>query len=632
MTEARPRWPARLAAVSAVALLTYWQAIQVGFLSDDHLLLVAARFRPNDLALLSVNPDAIFYRPLGLLAWKGLYALWQYQAAGYHLAAAGLHALNAVLVAALAREFSPTRPSLALSAGLLFAVLPFSIEAVVWLASLYDLLVTATYLLTLLVFIRAWRGRAVWPNLLGAGLYQLCLWSKEAAFSLPAVLVVVALLLPRRPRAAAVAASLALALVLLGVNAAQRWAVWGGLGGYPETTYALRGQLLLNLGSIAVKLVAPYNLALFGPVRLWATLLSMTALGVVGLWAARRRRPLLLSAAWLALTIAVFINVSGVGSDLQNTRYLYLPAAGFCLGLVEVLHGAARRLAGRVPPALEAKRMGWLGRAVVAALAGYYFVLVQAQVQPWITATRLTDSLAAQIHALTAGARPASLLQVVGLPDNVQGAYIFRNGTEAVQLNRYGSLFHWVRVGPGQPPTFPNPPWPADLYQFDLAYDAAARDYRVVGARGLSLATDEPLTLPSDYWLSSLPEEAWVTARAAMGARRPALVAQWSFAESPDGPALALSRDGWLVVGVGVNVPNGAAAGAVTLAAGEAVRQTLPLPRGPFAGRVHFFVPPGSLGEVVTSVRVGLEDGVGARITTVEVSALPALSTVGAFN
>ncbi len=198
--------------------------------------------------------------------------------------------------------------------------------------------------------------------------------------------------------------------------------------------------------------------------------------------------------------------------------------------------------------------------------------------------------------------------------------------------DRYGSLFHWVRVGPGQPPTFPNPPWPADLYQFDLAYDAAARDYRVVGARGLSLATDEPLTLPSDYWLSSLPEEAWVTARAAMGARRPALVAQWSFAESPDGPALALSRDGWLVVGVGVDVPNGAAAGAVTLAAGEAVRQTLPLPRGPFAGRVHFFVPPGSLGEVVTSVRVGLEDGVGARITTVEVSALPALSTVGAFN
>ena len=623
MAKANPRlaWAtrpwARGLGVALVALLAYWQATQVGFLSDDHLFVAFAQFRTGDFSLLRVSPNGLFYRPLGTVVWRLQFDLWRHNAAAYHVVSVGLHALNSVLVVALARHFWPRRPGLALSAGLLFAVLPFSIETVVWLSSLYDLLATLFYLLTLLVFIRAWRGGSPWLYALGLGLYQLCLWSKEAAFSLPLVLGVVALLLPERPRPRTIVLSVLPLLGLVAINLAQRIAMRGDIGGYTETVYGDWRQVLINLGAVGVKLLAPYNLRLFGPVRLWVTLLSMTALGLLGLWAARRQRTVWLSAAWLALTVAVFVNISGVGADLQNTRYLYLPAVGYVIGLVEVLQGAARWMGGQ---------RRWLGRAAVAGLAGYYFVLAQVQIQPWITATRISDSLAEEIHTLTAGARPASVLQVANLPDNYQGAYIYRNGLDAVQLYRYGEIFNWSRLDSAELPPAAKLPWPADLYQFEVGY-GAEQTVHVMSARALGLNADQ--ALPAGTWLSRLRPDIHPMAAEAMAARRPPVVGQWSFAACEAealrawgvadgrcvagpglalagaelaGPALAARRAGWLKVIVALTVPSGVGGeGALTLrwlpaANSERPSQTLAVPAGPFEGAVHFFVPPGGGG------------------------------------
>jgi protein O-mannosyl-transferase len=609
--------PWRYLAVAAVALATYWQITRIGFLSDDHLFLALAPSRPVGLSLLEVPPWGLFYRPLGLLVWSILYRLFGSEPTVFHLTSAALHAMNCVLVVAFVRQLTCGRHSLALTTGLLYAVLPLSIEAIAWASALFDLLATTTYLLTLLALMRAWQAGRWWHWVLALLVYQLCLWSKETAFTLPALVLVLALTLARRPAARAVALSVALLTLLLIVNLWQRYAAWGDFGGYDSTNYLPRPQLLLNSASIVLGLLAPYNQALFGVVRVGLTVAFMASIMMVGLLAAWQRRTVWFGLAWLAVTSAASINISGIGPDLQDTRYLYLPAVGYCLVLAEVLRLAVERLAG-----------GQRGLARVAALAliGYYFVLVQVQIQPWINATQISDGIAAEIDQLTAGARPGTRLQAINLPDNFRGAFIYRNGLEARQWYRYGSLFYWERVGKTWLPLFSQEP--ADLYQIEFGYASETETYKAVAARAVQWTTEVQPAMPEEYFLTRLPRNVWPAAQVTMNARRPepvqtwaladcdpAILAEWAAAQScvPDrGVALnhgwlkntsvQRERSEWVSVVISLELPAKGEAGSIlqlqwAMPDGTSDMQAIELPREPFAGRLLFFLPPAA-GEV----------------------------------
>ncbi|MBC8076944.1 MAG: hypothetical protein H7Y32_12780, partial [Chloroflexales bacterium] len=134
-------------ALLVLILLAYGQALRVSFLSDDFILLSAAQLQslPETFA---IDPSWFFYRPFGALAWWLQYRVFGYSGAFYHAFSLGLHWLNSLLVAGLARRLLPLPQ--ALGAGLLFALLPLHSETVTWLAAQYDLLATCGYLAALL--------------------------------------------------------------------------------------------------------------------------------------------------------------------------------------------------------------------------------------------------------------------------------------------------------------------------------------------------------------------------------------------------------------------------------------------------------------------------------------------------
>ena len=166
----------------------------------------------------------------------------------------------------------------------------------------------------------------------------------------------------------------------------------------------------------------------------WPALAYLWALGVVvavGTYAWRMDK-MVKPSALVRCIVAVLVGVLPVYSmlfitaDLENARYLYLPAVFWVIAVVGFATAPA---ASRIRPAV---RVG-LGLALAAGTIG-----VQWHLATWREAARLRDRVltAAQAAIDTASCSTASL---AGAPDSVRGAYVFRNGLGEAMAARIAS-------------------------------------------------------------------------------------------------------------------------------------------------------------------------------------------------
>jgi hypothetical protein len=414
-----------------------------------------------------------------------MYRLWGLNGAPYHLVSLIVHWLNTLLVVALAQLLTD-RPRLALGAGLLFALLPFQVESVVWLASQYDLLASCGYLAALLGLLLFWRRRQIGLYLLALLAYQISLWSKELSFTLPPMVVAVWLLMRERPRARVLAISLLPFLALLGINLLQRYLAWGSIGGYATASLDylsfawdhFAGTLALMLGPLH-RLIFPAR-----AVQLW--MLGITAVVIAGLMAGRSQRELLLAFAWLGLTLLPVLNIMPPGPDMQNTRQLYLPAVGFSIGLVALLDAIVERYLG-------GRRVVFV--ASVGAISLLYAAIAWVHIQPWVVAGREANHVVEELHRFVPTFPAGSRLQVAGLPDNYQGAYVLRLGFDHAYSQRYGSLFKLEQV-PKLPPPATDPDQSAPVFQVAFTFDPTSARWEILRAAGV-VAPELALTAAS---------------------------------------------------------------------------------------------------------------------------------------
>jgi hypothetical protein len=355
--------PAILSA--AVALAALYPALSVGFLSDDFILVSQAEnFTWATLRPLFTQAGGDgFFRPLGYLSFD-LNAL----TGGWHLVSLLLHAGNAAMVAALAGRLGASR-GMALLAGSLFALHGTHLEAAVWIAGRFDLLATGFALGALLLFEK--RTIAAIVCALAA------VWSKEAAYVLPALLTLVARH-DRRP--------LRTTLPYWALTAAAfgyRWMLLGGIGGY-EGGQAFFG---LKLAPTAKVLFARLWTSLFFPLN-WsaepAWWMALAACAYVGalLWVAWRGRRV--PGVWLALgglvvSILPPLHLLGGAADLSGGRLLYLPSVWFCLLLAFAVAGVERRA------------------AVAVVLVAFHFAAVRHDLPFWQRASQQVRAICEQV-------------------------------------------------------------------------------------------------------------------------------------------------------------------------------------------------------------------------------------------
>ena len=160
-----------------LALVIYLPAVRLEFAADDFLILdnlqkleglrhAAAYFEVNFYA---------YYRPLVFLSFALDWSLWGADPAAFHLTSVLLHAVNTMLVYALARRVGDA--TAAGVAALVFSLHPVNQEAVFWVSGRFDLLATA-WMLGALVLL--WSPRA-WLYWIGIACFALALLSKESA-------------------------------------------------------------------------------------------------------------------------------------------------------------------------------------------------------------------------------------------------------------------------------------------------------------------------------------------------------------------------------------------------------------------------------------------------------------------
>jgi hypothetical protein len=460
------------ASFAVIGLALYGSAVRVGLLSDDFVLADWSERREWVHAA-----ETGFVRPLVPMFWSLLSLVPLRFEVSLHTANILLHAANAVLVVMVGVRVGLRRGE-AIAAGVLFLTASALTEAIVWVSGMQDVLMTTLALASLVALLEidreahVWRARqpnrfwvvvaAVLPSAMALGV-------KETAVIIPVLGWLLAWASPqgigrgtRRSTLAAmtaVAAAYVISRVIIGVPAEY---------GERVSRYFAKQLLVEPFATLG----APWSTAWLRSHPASAFTRSVVIVGLiaagVSVWgrgdAAFRRA--LVFAAWVLLAVLPVLSLFYVSPTLEGSRYVYLSSAGFSLLLATLIGTVSRRISVRpatelgpsgvgpgsdrgqtgvgpgsewgrtgVRPGSESPKMWQFlpgpSLFVVGALVGALAVpSVQAlgpELRRWTYAADLRDRIVASYIGIMSSVRCRSVV-TEGLADNIDGAYVLRNG------------------------------------------------------------------------------------------------------------------------------------------------------------------------------------------------------------
>jgi hypothetical protein len=402
VTRSDRAWVVSVGLVSAWIL--YAPSLGVGLLSDDFVLLEKAR-RADFWSL-----GNEFFRPLPLMLWYVLSTISS-GAWALHFTNVTLHGIVAGMTGLLALTFGWGR-AWSVLAGVWLTVQPQLVEAVAWASGVQDLLMTVG-----VVSAVALLGSGVrFPAAAVMALLTAALLSKETAVAAPALLAVFWMggsrgARGRHRRYVLLAAGVVAAYVAVRVFVASPPSEYTRV----PSGYFVKELIVRPFASLAV----PWHEHTITDYPILGIGLAVLPLVLLLAAASRNRAASLLHvlrcAAWVLLAIGPVYAYFFISEHLEGSRYLYLATPAWVLLLTGLLRSAL------------GARFRW--RAAVAAIL---VVLVSAlgvvaNLRPWIAAAALRDAVLRE--ARRAGhAADCRAFTFEGLPDSVDGAYIFRNG------------------------------------------------------------------------------------------------------------------------------------------------------------------------------------------------------------
>ncbi len=439
------------------ALVLFGAALPGDYLSDDFFLI--AHFADGgggiragallDLWTQPPHPDAPgFVRPL----WEATYFLdahfiqWGWGAPASRVVGVLLHAACAWLLLNWMRTLGVGLRA-ARFAAYLAVLMPFSPEAVLWVAARCDPLATAGVLTALLVrgrALAAGRGQALGPEL-GVWLAMLgALWSKEPAAAGGLVLLAQEFVHPARVASgvherARICRGFVLRGLLVAVAIAlhRLWLLDGSIGGYAGADARFH-DLAFGVGRNLSVLTFPVGFSRALPLSEPNTLLvaaagSLALLAVFG--APRMPAALRLACLWLLASVWVAGGLHVDRLPSANSRFLHQPTFGWCMAAAVALGLLLPRASTGAPTRRSLVQA--LGLALVVAA----FRFLGPSIEPYRTAQQeMARFRAAVAERLAAGSGP---ILFVDLPDTVGGAV-------HLGLNAFPSSLAAPFVGPSE--------------------------------------------------------------------------------------------------------------------------------------------------------------------------------------
>ena len=373
MTVSRTKLVGMTLAIFAVSVWLHWPCVNGEFLDVDDKEYLRQSERCNGLtwkavkwAFTSTDP---YYHPLPRLSHVLDYQLWGKNAAGHHATSVFVHALNAALVFGFLWTLLGTvslttgeRLAIALGTAAVFAIHPFQVESVAWIAGRTQLLCATFGIGCLWAYAAGARRWVVW------GLFVLALLCKPTAVSLPFVMLAMDWFPLRRFERLGWGRLLweKLPMIALAVVAGVVTTITeSGLA--PWGMAPLSDRVLMTFQSLVFypwRLVCPWPLSPFYPLRVrpslgeWKVVVSVLSVGAItalAVWS-RRRLPTLAAAwgAYMAFVLPVSGLTQGLGAVAPRHAYVAM------LPLLLVTGGAAVWVWRRVTTAARLALTGLL--------------------------------------------------------------------------------------------------------------------------------------------------------------------------------------------------------------------------------------------------------------------------------
>ncbi len=181
--------------LSFSVMVLFWQAQDHGFiLYDDNLYVTENQHVQKGLSRESLSwaltaTDAGFWHPLTWLSLMLDYQVYGLNAGGYHRTNVLLHMVSTILIFLVFFRMTHATGESALIAAL-FALHPLHVESVAWVSQRKDVLSTAFWLLTMLMYVRYTERPGTYRYLLVVSFFVLGLMSKPMVVTLPIVLLI----------------------------------------------------------------------------------------------------------------------------------------------------------------------------------------------------------------------------------------------------------------------------------------------------------------------------------------------------------------------------------------------------------------------------------------------------------
>jgi hypothetical protein len=389
-----------------LALVMYFPAIWIGFLSDDFVLVDrAVRW---DIG--PVTPQ--LFRPIPLLLW-GTVLRVHGGAVPLHLLNVLLHGTNSYLTSRIIRPYVQTR-SAAVLAGLVVVTFPLNLEAVVWASGVFDVMAT-TWVTIAVLIAREYgstpsRGRRF--SLIGCGVAALL--SKETAAILPVLIVLDIWAIGNRSRTLLVDVS-GMIVLNAAVGVGRLYAAPEILK-QPLSMFMLQRWVFDTFGSSAM----PWHANMIERLPFAALVSPMLCLGLLTAYflqpqAVRCRRAGPAMALWMLVSTLPVITIIGVSPDLEGSRYMYLPSIGWA-GLLAWLVSSD-----------GGSRAHVIQRIAILVIIVTYVVGVRVHFVPWQKAAALRDHVE-RVAVSDSRITSCQTISISKVPDNIEGAYVLRNG------------------------------------------------------------------------------------------------------------------------------------------------------------------------------------------------------------
>jgi hypothetical protein len=422
------RWELLLAPILSAGV--YASALTSYFISDDYAHLFTLRLPPVEtLAELAKEGQAsMFFRPAGFATLFWDYGIWGQEPLGYHLTNLLLHLISVVGVYFLCKNLGLDRETSAVS-SLIFSILPIQPEAVVWIASRFDLTATCFIIWTIVLYLKFRRTGRRGLYILALLLSFIAMLSKENAFMAP--LLLLSLEYFAMPKQDIKPASLPLLgfTILAAATFGYRWIALGGIGGYADQG---GGSAAYNFGFKTIEglfLRAPSQLLLgfnwYAPnvarVVVFASLAAavMIALAFFYKPSQSSKGVIRFCLAWILIGYLPAHFLALIGPGLTNSRILYLSSAGLAVLLAVMLSGIE----------LAAQRKA-LKLAVISLLS----LALSHNVAAWRRVGDLSYEFLTELKRLVPDPPPHAVIVFRQKPDYIEGIFYHGALYQAVNL------------------------------------------------------------------------------------------------------------------------------------------------------------------------------------------------------